>query len=84
MGFELLKYACRPTKVGGMQQHLFIGFSGVKEDWPWLRKCYHSATGPTSRRVCHLCPSDASNTVITKNCLFVMVDCLRVPVKVCG
>ena len=35
----------------------------VKGDWPFLRKAGHLVTGFTSKRVCHLCNSEATGLV---------------------
>ena len=48
------------TKVGDLEKKMFLGLTATKGDWPWLRKAYMLLTGPTSHRICHLCPGDAT------------------------
>ena len=53
-------FTSRYTKVGDLEKRMFLGLTATKGDWPWLRKAYMLLTGPTSHRVCHLCPSVAT------------------------
>ena len=51
-GGKLLDF---PVQVNGQLQRYYVGFTGTKGDWPWLRKSYALRSGFTSKRICHIC-----------------------------
>ena len=55
--------ACAPDQVttpSGTQLRLHLVVTGIKGDWPWLRRAMWLKTGYTSLRKCHICDSTAA------------------------
>ena len=62
MAISLFWVGFRSKVIGanGEPELFWFIYLGVKGDWPWLRKSMGLFTGPTSRRICHLCSQKAA------------------------
>ena len=48
------------AQAGDPPQRFWLVYTGLKGDWPWLRKAMSLKTGPTSKQICHLCCEKAT------------------------